>query len=68
MGQRAGGAAIGFFFLLGGIAFMIPESTREIWIGQIWALVGLVLILVFLRPAWLRSKLSSLFQKTHSDS
>jgi hypothetical protein len=64
MGQRAGGAAVGIFFFVGGIAFMIPKATREIWIGQIWVVVGLVLILVFLRPGWLRSKLNSIFQKT----
>jgi hypothetical protein len=64
MGQRAGGAAIGAFFLIGGIAFMIPEATREIWIGQIWAVVGLVLLIAFLRPGFLREKLRSIFQKT----
>ena len=52
------------FFFFGGIAFMIPEATREIWIGQIWVLVGLILGLVFLAPGFLRSKFSSLFQKT----
>ena len=64
MGQRAGGAAIGLFFLIGGIAFMIPEATREIWIGQIWAVVGLCLLIAFLRPSFLREKLRSIFQKT----
>jgi hypothetical protein len=64
MGQRVTGAAIGAFFLIGGIAFMIPEATREIWIGQIWAIVGLVLLVVFLRPNLLREKFKSIFQKT----
>ena len=64
MGQRALGVGLALFFLLGGIAFMIPEATREIWIGQIWAVVGLVLLIVFLRPNLLRDKLRSIFQKT----
>jgi hypothetical protein len=64
MGQRAIGVGLALFFLLGGIAFMIPEATREIWIGQIWAVVGLGLLIGFLRPALLRDKLKSLFQKT----
>jgi hypothetical protein len=64
MGQRTIGVGLALFFLLGGIAFMIPEATREIWIGQIWALVGLGLLIGFLRPSLLRDKLKSLFQKT----
>jgi hypothetical protein len=55
---------MGLFFLLGGIAFMIPEATREIWIGQIWIIVGLGLLIGFLRPTFLREKLRSVFQKT----
>ena len=35
------------FFFLGGIAFMIPEETREIWIGQIWVAVSLFLAVVY---------------------
>jgi hypothetical protein len=64
MGPRLVGGALAAFFFLGGIAFMIPEATREIGIGQIWVVVGLVLGLVFIAPSFLRSKLSSLFQKT----
>jgi hypothetical protein len=64
MGKRVVGVALASFFILGGIAFMIPDSTREIGIGQIWVVVGLVLGLFFIAPGWLRGKLSSLRQKT----
>jgi hypothetical protein len=64
MGSRVLGIAIASFFLLGGIAFVIPEGTRGIGIGQIWIAVGVLLILVFLFPGQLRDKFRSLFQKT----
>jgi hypothetical protein len=64
MGQRAVGVTLAAFFFFGGIAFMIPEATREIWIGQIWIVVGLALGLGFLAPGRLREKLRSLRQKT----
>ena len=64
MGQRAVGVALAAFFFFGGIAFLIPEATREIWIGQIWIVVGLALGIGFLFPRQLREKFKSVFQKT----
>lgn len=65
MGQRGVGVILAAFFF-GGIAFMIPETTREIGIGQTWVVVGLILGIVFLFPGMLREKLRSLRQKTQS--
>jgi hypothetical protein len=36
------------FFFLGGVALMIPEQTRAIWIGQIWVVVSLGLAALYL--------------------
>ncbi len=63
MGRRPVGAVIGAFFFLGGIAFMIPETTREIGIGQTWTVIGLIVLIAFLFPGKLREKLRSLRQK-----
>jgi hypothetical protein len=63
MAQRAVGIVLALFFFLGGIAFMIPEPTREIGIGQIWVVVGLILLVSFLFPGKIREKLRSLRQK-----
>jgi hypothetical protein len=67
MGQKGTGVALGLFFLIGGIAFMIPEVTREIWIGQIWVVVGLILLLAFAAPGQLKEKLRSLRQKPEQE-
>ena len=63
MAQRATGIVLALFFFLGGIAFMIPEATREIWIGQIWFVVGLALLISFLFSGKIREKLRSVRQK-----
>ncbi|MHB8670680.1 MAG: hypothetical protein ACYDAD_09010 [Acidimicrobiales bacterium] len=34
-------------FFVGGMAFMIPEQTRGIWIGQIWVAVSLGLATLY---------------------
>jgi hypothetical protein len=60
MGNRGAGIAVAAFFFIGGIAFLIPEATREIGIGQIWTVVGLILLIVFLFPRQLREKLRSI--------
>ena len=36
------------FFFFGGIAFVAIPETREIWIGQIWIAVSLILAVIFI--------------------
>ena len=49
--QAIGGAAVVFCLLLGALYLMDPEITNKVWLGLIFVMVGIT-ILLFLVGAW----------------
>jgi len=49
--QAVGAAAIVFFLLLGGLYLLDPSITAKVWLGLIFVMVG-IMILLILVGAW----------------
>ncbi len=49
--QAIGGAAVLFCLLLGALYLLDPQITSKVWLGLIFVMIGLVILLILL-GAW----------------
>ena len=46
-GQAIGAALIVFFLLLGALYLLDPSITAKVWLGLIFVMIGVVILLIF---------------------